>query len=189
MGAGVRMKLENVLASIGMPTDPQQLPMRPILNDVSVYLGSRAKECFDQGKSPDGKPWLALKHPRNRARDQKAKGGTGQKPLRDKGLLGASVQGQGVHGIREFGANYLEQGTNLDYAGPHNFGAVIRIPEQRRPAGRKPFVFEGLDGKLAFARRIKAHSVRIPQRQFLGITEQDGDRIEQIILYRILGAA
>lgn len=123
--------------SISLPELPRQLAMlelspaeidwRPTLRDWSVYLATKAKESFDRGASPDGTPWAPLKRQRNRRRDKRGRragGGTGQKPLRDTGLLMASMSAAaGVQGsVREFGPASLTQGTAIFYGSFHQEG-------------------------------------------------------------------
>jgi phage gpG-like protein len=185
MGAGIAMQMEGLLRGLEQSVAPANFPYRAVLNDLSVYLAGRAKESFENSAAPDGTKWAALKRPRNRTRDKRASGGTGQKPLRDRDILMASATGQGPNGVRNFGPTWLEQGSKLNYAGPQNYGAKINKPEQVRPYPKKPFVFEGPEGRRIFARRIRAHTVTIPARPFLGLTDQDGSRMAQIAAERV----
>lgn len=124
-GLTATVNLEEFSAALArMGRTAAEIDYGPALNAVSVYLAARAKNSFDMGVSPDGAPWLPLKRPRSRRRDKRAKGGTGQKPLRDTGLLMASVQGRaGVRGsVKVMGRLSVEQGTSLPYAGYHQFG-------------------------------------------------------------------
>lgn len=180
-GATINLgNLTRKLGGIAAHTDMQRLTFTRSLKESQVYLLSQYKRCFDESRSPDGKPWAPLKRPRNRKRDRKAKGGTGQKPLRDKGLLMAAASASAATGaIRELGRFHLEQGTNLDYAAAQNFGTTIRVPERRRA---KAWVFaDAANSAAIFTRRIKAHLVRIPARPFIGITQAMVDKIELFV--------
>jgi len=83
---------------------------------AELALKTAALNCFDQGVDPNGNPWAPVKF---RVRDS---GGTLQ-PLRDRGLLMASMTSDSGSGaIRERGNDFLRYGTNLIYAGVHQFG-------------------------------------------------------------------
>ena len=96
------------------------------IRDTSVYLSSAAKRRFDAGVDPDGQPWAPLKRQRRRRRDRKAKGGSGQKVLRDTGILMASMSGGAGADIR-MGDTYLVQGTSVHYGLFHQFGTVKMV--------------------------------------------------------------
>lgn len=163
---------------------PSAMPQT--IKDVSFYLGNSVKRRFDTGTAPDGSPWEPLKNPRNRSRDKRARGGSGQKPLRDSGLLMASATGQpGAEGaVRETGPFHLVQGTNLEYAGVHNFGATIHRQRREAPTsgGKKFWAWQPIGEGWVYARRIKAHTITIPARQFIGLNDADMDKITMIAL-------
>ncbi len=80
---------------------------------------SNVLENFQGSHAPDGTPWLPLKHPRINSRG-------GDKPLRDKGLLMASVTSRASgNNVATITPNSMEYGTNLDYAPVHQYGATI----------------------------------------------------------------
>lgn len=108
----------------------QNLTFQKSMRETSVYLASEAKRNFSEGRDPDGNPWKPLKRQRNRKRDRRAKGGTGQKPLRDTGLLMASMSARGSGAVRDIGAFHLEQGTSISYGAFHQFG-TRHIPARR----------------------------------------------------------
>jgi phage gpG-like protein len=137
------------------------------LKQSKVLLSAATKECFDQGKSPAGDLWAPLRHPRANSRG-------GDKPLRDKDLLMASATAQGAGHVEQLTQTYLVYGSNLDYAGVHQFGATI--PERRRPYPQKPFVFPGPGGKPIFTRKIK--QTTIIARPFLGIGDPLAEKIQ-----------
>ncbi len=91
------------------------------LKIVRQLLISATKQNFALGQSPDGVPWAPLKRPRRRPRD-KRKGrrkGSIDMPLRDSGLLMASVT---AGDIDEISGGALRYGTSLSYARYHQFG-------------------------------------------------------------------
>lgn len=164
---------------------PGEIDFRPALADVRVYLWSEAKKCFDESRAPDGTPWAPLKRQRNRRRDKRAKGGSGQKPLRDTGGLMASMTSAASGGISQIDRLSLTQGTAHEFAAVHNFGATINHPERRRGKGEKPWVFES-GGETVFTKRIAAHVVVIPARPFVGLASRQVDFIGEIIADRLM---
>jgi phage gpG-like protein len=86
------------------------------LKTAAVYLASQSKECFDQSRDPSGVAWLPLKSPSAR------RGGPRSKPLRDTGLLMASVAARGAGHVEEVTRTSLVVGTSIDYASYHQLG-------------------------------------------------------------------
>jgi phage gpG-like protein len=153
------MTLDQFAAFAGQSADQlNRIDFTVPMKQTAVLLTADTKENFAGGHDPDGVPWLPLKRPRANSRGA-------DKPLRDKGLLMASVTAGGLGHVEQISANQLIWGTNLDYAAVHQFGAKIQKRERTR---RKPWVFPGGDGKPVFTRKIRAHAVVIPQRRFLG---------------------
>ncbi len=85
---------------------------KAISREVATEAGLLVSEGFQQGMSPDGKPWAPLVVR------------SGQ-PLRDTGRLAASVT------IKDTGAGFTA-GTNTVYAGVHQHGAVITAKRARQ---------------------------------------------------------
>lgn len=155
-----------------------------------VLAVATVKERFFSGVDPDERPWKPLAHPRPRG---------GNKPLRDRGLLMASITATST-------TSELVQGTNLEYAGLHQSGGVVRpkrgkflaIPLTREAvtAGsprrfRKELSprFGARGGVLVEekARGDVAHyalvrSVTIPPRPFLGFGEKLLAKMDTIFL-------
>lgn len=78
---------------------------------------SDVKQNFAGAHTPDGQPWRPLGRPRIRG---------GDKPLRDRGLLMASITGRGTGHIETLTDRALEVGTNLEHARIHQEGGTIR---------------------------------------------------------------
>ncbi len=116
---------------------------------------------FAEGHDPDGQPWLPLKRPRANSKG-------GDRPLQDTGILRGSVTGNGPGHVETMTATSLTIGSNLDYAGIHNYGGTVHLPERRRGRGQKPYVFR-IGDLTIFTRRIRAVDILIPQRRFVGI--------------------
>lgn len=84
-----------------------------------TLIKADVKENFAAGRSPDGTPWPPLAHPRPSSKGS-------DQPLRDKGLLAASINSANAQGhIEELTDNYFLMGTNLEYARLHQEGGTI----------------------------------------------------------------
>ena len=114
------------------------------------------RENFAGSHAPDGTPWAPLKWREGQ-------------PLRDKGLLMAASTAQAQVTLTQF---ELTISNVLDYAGIHQHGGTVTIPEQTRTKEQGPFVFQGRDGRTIFSRRIREHTVTVPARPFMGISEK-----------------
>ena len=95
--------------------DPSKLDVPRLLRPVGIYLAAQAKRNFDLGQSPDGVPWAPL------ARTSKRRGGPTAKPLRDTGILMASMAAGTGH-IEDIAGSSMTWGTNVFYAGFHQHG-------------------------------------------------------------------
>jgi phage virion morphogenesis protein len=91
------------------------------LRTCALYLNSAARQRFDQGASPDGVPWAALIRP------SKRRGGASAKPLRDTGILMASLTSRATGHIEEITDTALEWGTNVSYAAFHQHGTARMV--------------------------------------------------------------
>jgi phage gpG-like protein len=108
----------------GLQAELQQLGIDPATVDFSrglraaaVYLASMSKRNFAA--------WPPLKNPSRRP------GGRSARPLVDKGILMASVSASGGGGaVRDVTTRSLEFGTNVSYAGFHQYGTRT-IPARR----------------------------------------------------------
>ncbi len=87
--------------------------MTPAWKVVRLLLTSSTRENFVGSHTPDGTPWLPLRNP------SKKRGGSSAKPLRDTGLLLASITSAAT--VTETAAE-ITYGTGLYYAGFQNFG-------------------------------------------------------------------
>lgn len=90
------------------------------LRRCAESVRSATKRNFARGQGPNGQTWPPLRFARVR-------GGGGQKPLRDTGLLMASVTTKGAKGaIESITDSLLRIGTNLDRAALHQHGGILR---------------------------------------------------------------
>jgi phage gpG-like protein len=179
-------------------------PPAALLRQLSVWAGGEAKRCIAEGRDPDGAPYPPLKFPR-------ARGGT--RPLRDRGLLLASMTG-GAGFIQQMGQWQFTQGSNLPYAALQNAGGVIvptkgkflAIPKTAEAAGVSPRQFPrkliglyGPRGGVLVERVGKGQTVAhyalvkrvvVPARRFIGFGAQAvarGAAIVQAFYARLWG--
>lgn len=178
MAATLEMTLNDLARFLQARADAlSRLDLSGPLRAILVLAKADIKENFAAGTAPDGTVWLPLKRPRQGKRHN----GSSPLPLRDTGLLMASITSAGTHHVERVVTDGFEIGTNLEYAAIQNFGGTIHHPERRRD---KPWVFTNESGETIFTRKIKAHNVTIPARPFLGWSER---LIEQTV--DVLGEA
>ena len=167
-----------------------------LMAKLRVTAVAQVRKRFDQSRAPDGTPWKPIKF--------RARGGN--KPLRDTGLLMASITARTT-------GNTLIVGTNRVGAALHQFGGTITpkrakflaIPKTREAARHEPRRFPrplapvigGRGGVLVDKRTGEVHyaltkgPVVIPARPFLGAGPADMAQFLRIIQdhYAIGGAA
>jgi phage gpG-like protein len=124
-----------------------------VLDEIGVNLAENTRLRFIEQEGPDGERW----EPSLRAQ---AEGG---ETLRDTGRLMNSIN----HVVLGDG---VEVGTNVDYALPLHFGITIT------PVNSPYLTFKVPGGGWA-----NKTSVVIPSRPFIGISEDDGALIIDII--------
>ena len=108
------------------------------LKQIAVLIAGETKRNFAAGADPDGNIWKPLKRPRTLPKSRRKAikkrrllTGKTDKPLRNKGLLMASVTaGTNPNQRREITARQLIFGTNLHYGPYHQFGTKY-IPIRR----------------------------------------------------------
>jgi phage gpG-like protein len=141
-----------------------------------ILVANATKQNFADAKSPSGESWAPLKKPR--------KGGK-QHPLWDTGRLVAST-GSGAGHVEELTRDTLVFGTNVEYAAIHNYGGTINMAARQGEATTHKGLFANKAKALTPGRMMKsrtyhfmvpAHTVTIPQRQFLGIGEKLAEEI------------
>ena len=146
--------------------DLDRLDFRRPLAVCAQLVRSATLDNFAGAHDPEGIPWLPLKRRRGQ-------------PLRDRGLLMAAATSGAAVTITSHTLTYRLVAANvLEYAGIHNAGGRIQVPERSRS---KPWVFEGTGGEVIFTRRIRAHTVTIPRRQFLGFGPSLVEKIDRVL--------
>ncbi len=165
MAAALEMSLDEFAAFLNRKaSDLTRLDLSKPLAVILLLAKSSIKENFAGSHAPDGTPWLPLKQ----ARQGKRHKGSSPLPLRDTGLLMASTGG-GPHHVEHVTDREMSVGSNLEYAAIQNYGGTVHVSERTRS---KPWVFTNQHGQTIFTRHIKAHSVTIPARQFIGWSPQ-----------------
>jgi len=108
----------------------------PVFDEIGGAMTASTLQRFESGTAPNGSPWL----PSQRALRQ------GGKTLVDKGHLRDSL-------VHQASNSYVDIGTNLIYAGIHQFG-----------------------GKTG-----RAGAVEMPARPYLGLSDDDNRDILDIV--------
>lgn len=140
----------------------------PIMRAIGTGIVTSTQDRFDAGQDPDGGAWAALN-------PTYAAGKRGPGILRESGMRGG-LQGSITY---RAGRSEVEVGSNKIYAAIHQYGGVIT------PKG---------GGRLVFRlgnRVVHARSVTIPQRRYLGISNDDQLMILDVVegaLARALGS-
>ena len=181
-GAAKR-RLKKLLEAVG--------DTRPVLGEIGEELRESTKARFIRGETPTGRPWK---------RSKAAKKGK-RKTLVRTGILRDSIQDR----VTQSGE--LHVGTDVYYAALHQQGGVADAEfKQRRQAKSSQSVFRqavsaaslsSLDQLAASAtrrnfrveKRRKARRVRLPKRQFLGISAANRRSIAALIERHLEAAA
>lgn len=155
--------------------------MQPLYEKAGAALLFRTQRRFETETAPDGTKWPRLS-PRTAAK----RIGTGRRGyenmLRVKNRLYQSV-------IYQTDAASAVVGTNVIYAAIQNLGGEIKQPERQHTIyQRYNEKTDTLDPRFVkrsrsnFARdvQMKAHTVKIPAREFLGFAEGDRNEVLRI---------
>jgi phage gpG-like protein len=143
---------------------------------VQAIVAQAIADNFDQ----DGPGWqpLSSKYMRSeivrvlkkkRARDAFFQGEAIRRILQKTGLLKKSVTTPGAPGnVCQVVGTKLIWGTDLVYAGIHNYGGTVQNP--------------GTDNGFGCGIKIPPHAIKIPQREFLVIHEKWQRMLEEFIV-------
>ena len=112
MAAAVTLTLDQLAARLNA-IPATTFDLTPALKTCSLMIAADAQLNIAEGHSPDGVTFAPLKRPRRNSKG-------GDKPLRDKGLLLASVTPGRM--ATTIGPLTLSAGSGLIYAATHNFG-------------------------------------------------------------------
>jgi phage virion morphogenesis protein len=156
-----------------------------MMRDIAGYLLFSTQRRFETETGPDGKKWQALK-PRTAAARAGRKVRGSAHILRQSTRLYQSLTSASD-------ATSAQVGTNVEYAGIHQFGGVIaKQARQGRVTFKKirgkrgvRFVKTGTKEATVQDVSIGAHSITMPARPYLGVNADDQAEIEQIAIEAI----
>lgn len=180
-GAAERITSAQFATGLARSADTLRRPPAQLLRILATAVKADAALNFDRSAGPDGTPWRPLAFPR-------ASGGG--RPLRDKGLLLASLTAGAGH-VERYSSNAVVVGTNRPGAALHQYGGrvtpkrgkFLAIPATReasRTAARDfPRTLVALIGKRGgvlvesgkprgAVQYFLSRGVTVPARPFLG---------------------
>lgn len=130
----------------------------PIMRAIGTGLVANTHDRFDDAVDPDGNAWAPLDPVYAASK-------------RGPGILRESAMRGGLQGSITYraGRNQVTVGTNKVYGAIHQFGGVI-VPKHGQ------FLIFHIGGKL-----VKARSVTIPARPYLGVSSEDRDMILDVV--------
>lgn len=146
---------------------------------MAAYLLMSTQQRFEREAGPDGAAWKALA---KRTTLRKVRGGRrgSLNILRVSTRLYRSL-------VAASDGTSAEVGTNLIYAGIHQFGGTIthmarsqRATFKKLRNGRQRFAKRGSKGGIDRGITIGEHSVTVPARPYLGFSEADIAELEAI---------
>lgn len=188
--AGARIEVEVDAATATAALDYVSVKLSPegrtlLLSDIGEYLLRSTRDRAAQELSPDGEHWRALE-------PNYAKWKSGKRPgvpilEFDNHMIGDQLS-------RQVEGDTLLVGTNAPYGAAHQFGADINIP-----AHQAEVFFHHAKGEVSpqfvnkaksnFAQTvtIPAHTVTLPARPWLGVSDVDADEIVTLSRDHLLG--
>jgi phage gpG-like protein len=123
-----------------------------VLPAVAFEMQSQVKRNLLSSTDIDGAPFKPLAD------------GSGRRPLMKTLALFNSV-------ISYVNGNTAVVEVKAEYAAIQNRGGTVNKPDRRRSGKEKPWVFMR-EGQAIFTRHIRARTVTIPRRQFIGPNER-----------------
>ncbi|CAM5520929.1 phage virion morphogenesis protein [Eoetvoesiella caeni] len=132
--------------------------LRPVLFDIGEYMQGSVEERFRNETDPHGQPWEPLT-------EFTKKNKRGNQILTESG--GSGLRGS-IH--YEVGSTSLEQGTNKIYGAIHQLGGTIKAKGGGALAIGRP------GGAFALVKQVT-----IPQREYLGLSKEDRDIIDETL--------
>ncbi|MBZ4022188.1 phage virion morphogenesis protein [Rhodobacter sp. TJ_12] len=170
------------MAGISIQVELQDLAARETLGDLLARMDNRhpfyasvgerllssTRDRFESETDPNGAPWTPLA-PRTIKQRQKR----GQLPLtilrsNSKGMAGSSLAGS-INYIAS--AEDVRIGSPKVYAAIHQLGGTIQKPESSRYMVGRRFAKRAQEGGRDVP--IKAHTITIPARPYIGISRED----------------
>ncbi|PYF08235.1 phage virion morphogenesis protein [Rhodobacter viridis] len=161
--ATARQALRDMLARMG--------DLRPFYKGVGEILLNSARERFDSQSGPNGAPWAPLKPATVRARIKK-----NQLPLM---ILQSNTNGKNSSLKASLNAipsdKDVRVGSPVLWAAIHQLGGTINKDAGSRYMVGRRFAKRDKEGGNDVA--IKAHTIRIPARPYIGVSDLDQERI------------
>jgi len=148
------------------------IDLSPVLLKIGELIQESTEDRLNSGKNvdPTGKPWVTLQ-PWYQEQKKRNQG----KILSLNGHLADSINHDVVNG------NTVVVGTNKEYAAIHQFGGVIR-PKTSKGLAIGVVNSDG-DARLGWAKEVT-----IPARPFLGVSNQDKEKILDAVLNHMAAA-
>lgn len=151
-----------------------------MMRDIAGYMLFSTQRRFEKETGPDGVKWPALS-PRTAARRAGRQTRGTDHILRMTTRLYRSL-------TQASDATTAQVGTNVEYAAIHQFGGEIQMPDRasrltfKKVRGKRGVRFVKAGTKDATIKdvTIKAHSIRIPARPYLGISAEDQAEISVV---------
>lgn len=178
-GAGVEVRPEGdeeiarALRRLSLFTDGKGLP--EAFDEIGARLEASTQRRFETETAPSGEPWK----PSGASYDRgPAPGGKGHEDrgqtLTDTGRLRASI-------TRVVGEDVLRVGTNVEYAGIHQFGGKTAA-RTIRPRRRKALAWPGAAHPV---KKVNHPGSEVPARPFLGLSPADERAVLRIVNARL----
>lgn len=180
---GIRIRVTEDTISDGLAAlGRRAADLSRAMSAIAAYMLTATQRHFETETGPDGK-WPRLK-PRTAARRiGRRRRGTAN-ILRVTNRLYSSV-------TPDSGPDFAAVGTNLVYAAIHQFGGTIERQARQQDVnlslgkGRRRFVKAGTRRKETRRVQLGAHSITIPARPYLYLTEGDMAEILDIVAEEI----
>lgn len=150
----------------------------PIMSEISGFMVTAVQRHIETETGPDGR-WQGLSR-RTAARRIGSRRRGYANMLRVSNRLYSSITGESTD-------TTAAVGTNLDYAPPQFLGATINMParDQDIHLGKtnrgKRFVRASAKRKETMRVKVGAHTVTIPARNALYLSDQDKAEIQRIV--------
>ena len=163
------------------------------LKKFGVIVRQSVRKQFSSNGKRFGPGWPDLAP--STIRYKKSKGRSPKNILVDNSILKNSIVTPHATGsIEQIDANTLMIGTNIKYGHIHQYGGKINIEAHTKTLYYKMNKKTGTVGnrfvkksRSNFAQdaKVKKHSINIPQRQFLGVCDQDIQDMKKTIITKL----
>jgi phage virion morphogenesis protein len=182
-GARIEWEVDTKLASTALQKAVDALGgdgLALLLEDIGEYLLRSTRDRADAQVSPTGQPWAPLS-PRYARRKARKRPGLGILKW-DNHMIGDQLAHQ-VDGTT------LLLGTNAPYGAIHQFGGDIDVPERTREVYFRtnkdqtevePLFVEKKKSNFAQTVTVPEHTIHIPARPWLGLSDKDVQEIVQL---------